>query len=174
MSPDMLRQGNAALTPALPFPGGSAVKNPPATVGNTGSIPGLGRPPGEGNGYPLPTFLPEKSHGQRSLAGYSSRSRNSNKATTITQGGEANPKAIYLLVCFRESESVEENQSAPWLVPASLAYLCQIHGKPAAWDFPSSLVVKTSPSNTGVGSIPGWVLRSHMPHGQKKQHIKQK
>ena len=31
-------------------PGGSAVKNPPANAGDAGSIPGLGRSPGEGNG----------------------------------------------------------------------------------------------------------------------------
>ena len=35
------------------FPGGSAVKNLPANAGNTGSIPGLGRSPGERNGNPL-------------------------------------------------------------------------------------------------------------------------
>ena len=29
------------------------VKNPPANAGDTGSIPGLGRPPGGGNGNPL-------------------------------------------------------------------------------------------------------------------------
>ena len=37
----------------LGFPGGSAVKNPPANVGDTSSIPGLGRSLGEGNGNPL-------------------------------------------------------------------------------------------------------------------------
>ena len=38
------------------FPGGTEVKNPPANAGDTGdtgSIPGLGRFPGGGNGYPL-------------------------------------------------------------------------------------------------------------------------
>ena len=35
------------------FPGGSLVKNPPANAGDAGSIPGLGRSPGEGNGKPL-------------------------------------------------------------------------------------------------------------------------
>ena len=35
------------------FPGGSVVKNPPASVGDAGSIPGSGRSPGEGNGSPL-------------------------------------------------------------------------------------------------------------------------
>ena len=48
------------------------VKNLPANAGvirDAGSIPGLGRSPGEGNGNPLQ--LPGKSHGQGSLAGYS-------------------------------------------------------------------------------------------------------
>ena len=35
------------------FPGGSDVKNLPSNAGDTGSIPELGRSPGEGNGYPL-------------------------------------------------------------------------------------------------------------------------
>ena len=35
------------------FPGGSVVKNSPASVGSVGSIPGPGRSPGEGNGNPL-------------------------------------------------------------------------------------------------------------------------
>ena len=37
----------------LGFPGGSVVKNPPADAGDVGSIPGSGRFPGEGHGYPL-------------------------------------------------------------------------------------------------------------------------
>ena len=36
-----------------------------------GSIPGLGRPPGEGNGNPLQLSCLGKSHGQKSLVGYS-------------------------------------------------------------------------------------------------------
>ena len=35
------------------FPDGSVVKNPPANAGDTGSIPGWGRSPGEGNGNSL-------------------------------------------------------------------------------------------------------------------------
>ena len=46
-------------------------KNPPANAGDAGVIPGSGRSPGEGNGNPLQVFLPGKSHGQRSLPGYS-------------------------------------------------------------------------------------------------------
>ena len=51
------------------FPGGLVVKNLPANAGDAGLIPGLGRSPGEGNTTAV--FLPGKSHGQRSLAGYS-------------------------------------------------------------------------------------------------------
>ena len=35
------------------FPGGSAVKNPPANAGDVVLIPGLGRSPGEGSGNPF-------------------------------------------------------------------------------------------------------------------------
>ena len=37
----------------LAFPAGTVVKNLPANAGDTGSIPGLGRTPGGGNGNPL-------------------------------------------------------------------------------------------------------------------------
>ena len=51
------------------------VKNPPANAKgarDTGSIPGLGRSPGGGNGnLGSPEFLPVKFHEQRSLVGYS-------------------------------------------------------------------------------------------------------
>ena len=53
------------------FSGGSVVKNLPANAGNPGSIPGLGRSPGEGNGHTTPVFLPGESHEQKSLVGYS-------------------------------------------------------------------------------------------------------
>ena len=42
-------------------PGGSVVKNLPANAGNVSSIPGWGRPPGEGNGNPLQYSCLEKS-----------------------------------------------------------------------------------------------------------------
>ena len=37
----------------LGFPGGSAVKNLPANAGDEGSVPGLGRSSGGGNGNPF-------------------------------------------------------------------------------------------------------------------------
>ena len=40
-------------TEALIFPGGSEVKASASNAGDPGSIPGLGRSPGEGNGTPL-------------------------------------------------------------------------------------------------------------------------
>ena len=46
-------------------------KNLPANAGDADSIPGLGRSPGERNGNPTPVVLSGKSHGQRSLVGYS-------------------------------------------------------------------------------------------------------
>ena len=49
------------------------VKNPPANAGDSreaSSILGLERSLGEGNGKPIPVFLPGKFHGQRSLVGY--------------------------------------------------------------------------------------------------------
>ena len=39
----MRRQGEAALRPALGFPGGSAVKNPPATAGKRRFDPWVGK-----------------------------------------------------------------------------------------------------------------------------------
>ena len=59
------------------FPGGAVVKNLPSSARDSrelGLIPGLGRSPGEGSSttpHPITVFLPEKSHRQRSLAGYS-------------------------------------------------------------------------------------------------------
>ena len=50
------------------FPGGSDSKESPCNVRDSGSIPGLGRSLGEGNGNPV---QPGKSHVQSSLAGYS-------------------------------------------------------------------------------------------------------
>ena len=53
------------------FSGGSDSKESACSAGDPGSIPGLGRSPGEGNGKPTPVSLPGKSHGHRSLMGCS-------------------------------------------------------------------------------------------------------
>ena len=51
--------------------GGTDGKASAYNVGDPGSIPGLGKSPGEGNGTLLQYSCLEKSHGQRSLVGYS-------------------------------------------------------------------------------------------------------
>ena len=56
------------------FPNGSAGKESTCKAGDTGdsgSVPGLGRFPGGGNGNPLQYSCQKKFHGQRSLVGYS-------------------------------------------------------------------------------------------------------
>ena len=52
------------------FPGGSDGEESICNSGELDLIPGLGRPPGERNGLPIPVFLPREFHGQRSLVGY--------------------------------------------------------------------------------------------------------
>ena len=63
------------LTESLPwvrgFPGGSEDKESACDVGDPGSIPGLGRSSGEGNGNPLQYSCLKNPQGQRSLVGYS-------------------------------------------------------------------------------------------------------
>ena len=56
---------------SIDFPGGSLVKNLLTNAGDTGSVPGSERFPWRRKWQPTPGFFPGKSHGQRSLAGYS-------------------------------------------------------------------------------------------------------
>jgi len=51
------------------FTGSLVGKESSCNAGDPGSIPGLGRSPGEGIGYPFQYYCLENSHGQRSLAG---------------------------------------------------------------------------------------------------------
>ena len=56
------------------------VKNPPANTGDVrdaGSIPGLGRSPGEGNGNPLQYFSLARFHEERNLPAEHHESTNS-------------------------------------------------------------------------------------------------
>ena len=57
------------------FPGDSDGKESTCSVGDLGSIPGLGRSPGGGHGNPLQYSCLGNAHEQRSLAGYSPWSR---------------------------------------------------------------------------------------------------
>ena len=58
----------------MSFVGGSKVKNPSASAGDTGDVgfnPWVGKIPWSRKQQLTPVFLPGESHGQRSLAGYS-------------------------------------------------------------------------------------------------------
>ena len=58
------------LTSRDGLPCGSAGKESACNVGDLGSIPGLGRSPGERKGYPLQLFWPGKFHGLYSPWGH--------------------------------------------------------------------------------------------------------
>ena len=69
------------------FLDGSAVKNPPAMQETQRTqVQSLGQedPLEEEVTKPTPVFLPEKSHGQRHLAGYSPKDRKESDMTEVT------------------------------------------------------------------------------------------
>jgi len=57
---------------------GKASASNAGDTGDAGSNPGSGRSPGD---LPTPVFLPEKSHRQRSLVGYSPKSNKKSHTT---------------------------------------------------------------------------------------------
>ena len=63
--------------PVKGFPGDSAVKNPPAMQRRRRLDTCIGKIPWRREWQPPPVFLPGKSHGQRSLEGYSLPGRKS-------------------------------------------------------------------------------------------------
>ena len=63
------------------FPGDSQVKTPPALQEMQVQFLIWENPQERGNGNPPPVFLPEKSHGQRSLSGYSPQDLKESVAT---------------------------------------------------------------------------------------------
>ena len=68
------------------FPDGSIIRNLPASAGDVGLMPKLGRFPGEGNGNPL-QFLLGESHRPTSLVGYSPWGHKESDTTEHTQVG---------------------------------------------------------------------------------------
>ena len=97
-----------------PFPGGSDGKAFTCNAGDLGSIPGLRRSPGEGNGTsfsstPVPTPVPRpgKSHGLRSLVGCSPWGR---KESDTTEQLLSSLKGPLLL----GGQGVEESSNGRW------------------------------------------------------------
>ena len=82
------------------FPGGSDGKESSCKEGDLGLIPGLGRSPGEGNGYP------HQFHGQRSLVGYSPRSCKESDTTEHSNTHSTN--ASLVITSLTPSVSLED------------------------------------------------------------------
>ena len=72
------------------------VKILPVNVGDTVSIPGSERSPGIGNGNPILAFLPGKSHGQRSLVGYSPWGRKESDTTERLHFNTGNQSGLFI------------------------------------------------------------------------------
>ena len=76
------------------------IKIPPS-AGDTDSIPGSGILPGGENGNPFLYFLLEKSHEQRSLAGYSPKDHKALDATEMSN----NEQWLIVYICQSQSSS---------------------------------------------------------------------
>ena len=59
---ELMASFNKVVMLSEDFPSGTMVKNPPAGARDTGDAGSI-----SGSGRPIPVFLPEKIHGQRSL-----------------------------------------------------------------------------------------------------------
>ena len=82
----------------MDFPGVSVVKNLPANAGDAGSIPGLGRSPGGGNGKPLQNSCLENPM-DKSLVGcnpWGHKQSDTTKATWHSQSYVVNPENFSL------------------------------------------------------------------------------
>ena len=92
----------------LGFPGGSVVKNPPATTedeGDMGSIPGTGRCPGRGNDSSSQYSCLENAHGQRSLAGCRPWGR---KEQDMTEHAQHDAKLVSMQASFPSAARLGE------------------------------------------------------------------
>ena len=85
------------------FPGGSAGEAPACNVGDLGSIPGLGRSPGGGNGNPLKYSCLKNFHGLRSLVGYSLWGRKESDRLSDFTWVNINSTSITLIYHFFDS-----------------------------------------------------------------------
>ena len=116
------------------------------SVGAAGSVPGLGRSPGEGNGLPTPVFSPGESHAQRRLVGYSLRGcRESDTTLTHRQslthppGGWRENRRLPFCPSFSGVKAAGQADQ----VPGQLSRFLTVHPSPfipLSW----SLVTNTS------------------------------
>ena len=116
------------------------VKNLPADAGdvrNTGLISGSRRSPGEG-WQPTPAFFPGKSHGRKSLAGYSPWGRKESDTTEAKHAQVGTKVAERLLVqsLFFQLCCKEKMISWGWEVlgvHTARASLCPLGNSPTCW-----------------------------------------
>ena len=71
------------------FPGSSDGKASDYNVGDPGSIPGSGKSPGKKKWEPTLVFLPGKSHGLKTLVGYSPWSHKELDTLSLSTGNES-------------------------------------------------------------------------------------
>ena len=97
-------------------PGGPVIKNPSPNWGDAASIPGSGRSPGGGKSD-TPAFLPGKSYGQKSLAGYSSQG-----CKELTE--QLSTHVLYILVYTSPLAAGDEEKVTSYtrVLPAVLSY----------------------------------------------------
>ena len=106
------------------FPGGSVVKNPPASAEDSSSTPGSGKIPWRRKWQPTPVFLPGKSHGQRSLVGYSPWHRKESDMTKRLNSFGHRLSAAHLWTIWVSMD--------PWLRTSPLQLEKDPFGKPNA------------------------------------------
>ena len=95
------------------LPGASDGKESDCNVGDLALILGLGRSPGEGNGYPL-VFLPGEFHGQRLQSMESQRVRHDWATDTFTD-------TVFCLPSFVSFSECENNYFHRFIQPSSLS-----------------------------------------------------
>ena len=118
------------------FPCGSAGKESTCNVGDLGSIPGLGRSPGDGKGYPLQYSGLENAMdyiGHRVTKSWTQLS-DWTELKLVFQSWLSYPPCYSLLISEYESESHSVESNSLWP-----------HGPYSPWNSPGQ--------NTGVGSL---------------------
>ena len=168
------KHGFFSTQPSKGFPCGSAGKESACNVGDLGSIPGLGRSPGEGKRLPTPVHWPVEFHGLQSMGSkrvwlfkrhdwatftlsflygpiltVNGTLQIRLTKTKLTGGGKKN------IMCAYEKFK-EINKSPKGVIRLRSLYIILTKGNKFVEVFPVGSLVKNPPANAGdAGSIPG-------------------
>jgi len=133
------------------------VKNSPGNAGDAGSIPVLGRSPGEGNGNPLQYFCLENSLNRRtwmaSVHGVTKSDTTEQAHTPQWTEGKSNPLKVRMILVISTSEHLEMNRDKKHQEP------CAREMRPVKTDVTKgiisrkSLEVCTSGSNLSCATL---------------------